>query len=151
MKGGPLGHSREVIRQEAMSGSSPSDGNAVEGKATHERGISVNRAVERLTINPARGLVWAALSFATFVGALFATLPILAVVNRFSDLPHLTEMAAWSVVWGGLSLIGVLVAARLAFGAWLPVHPPGVIIAAVGVALSAVVHVVLQQREIARF
>ena len=107
--------------------------------------------MDTLTISPARGLIWAVLSFAIFVAALFATLPILAVVNWLGDLPHLAEMAAWSLVWGGLSLIGVVVAARLAFGAWLPVHPPGVMIAVVGVALSAVVHVVLQEWEIARF
>jgi hypothetical protein len=37
------------------------------------------------------------LSFVTFAAALFATLPILAVINWFTDLPHLTEMAAWSI------------------------------------------------------
>jgi hypothetical protein len=60
-------------------------------------------------------------------------------------------MAAWSVVCGGLSLLGVLVAGRLAFDAWLPLHPMGLTIAAVGVALSAIVHVVLQQWAIGRF
>src|SRR5918999_1736505 len=113
--------------------------------------MTVNWAMEGLTINAARGLVWAALSFATFVAALFATLPILAVVSWFGDVPHLTEMAAWSVVWGGLSLIGVLVAARVASGTWLPLHLPGIMTAVVGVALSGAVHVVLQQWEIARF
>jgi hypothetical protein len=54
-------------------------------------------------------------------------------------------------IWGGLSLIGVLVSARLAFGAWLPLHPVGIGIAAIGVVLSAIVHVVLQQWKIARF
>jgi hypothetical protein len=91
------------------------------------------------------------LSFTTFVAALFVTLPILAVVNWFTDLQHLAEMAIWSVVWGGLSLIGVLVAGRVAFDAWLPLHPVGLTIAAVGVALSAIVHVVLQQWAIGRF
>jgi hypothetical protein len=104
-----------------------------------------------MTISPARGLGWAVLSFSVFVAALFATLPILAIVNWFGELGHLTEMAAWSLVWGGLSVIGVLVAARLAFGAWLPLHPVGVSFAAIGIALSAIVHVVLQQWEIARF
>lgn len=101
--------------------------------------------------SPARGLAWALLSLGMFVAALFATLPILAVIKWFADLPHLAEMAAWSVVWGALSLIGVAVAARLAFGAWLTLHPVGVSIAAIGIALSAIVHVVLQQWEIARF
>jgi hypothetical protein len=95
--------------------------------------------------------VWAVLSFVTFVAALFATLPILAFINWFTDLPHLTDMAAWSIIWGCLSLIGVLVAARLAFGAWLPLHAAGIGVAAIGVVLSAIVHVVLQEWEIARF
>ena len=110
---------------------------------------SVNHAVKQLTVSLARGLGWALLSFATFVAALLAMLPILAVTNWFTDLPHLTEMAAWSVVWGGLSLIGVLIAARVAFGAWLTVNAIAVGTAAVGIALSAIVHVFLQQWEIA--
>lgn len=113
--------------------------------------FSVNHAVKQLSVSPARGLVWALLSFATFVAALFAVLPIVAVTNWFADVPHLTEMAAWSVVWGGLSLIGVLSAARVAFGAWLIVNAIAVGTAAVGIALSAIVHVVLEQWEIARF
>jgi len=107
--------------------------------------------MKTVIVTPARGLVWAALSFAIFVAALFATLPILAAVNWFSELPHLTEVAVWSVVWGGLSLIGVLIAGRLAFGAWLTLHPAALMIATIGIALSAIVHVVLQQWEIARF
>ena len=107
--------------------------------------------MDHSTVTPPRGLVWAVLSFAIFVAALFAVLPILAVVNWFADLPHLTEMAVWSVVWGGLSLTGVLIAARLAFNTWLPLSPIGIAIAVIGIALSAIVHVVLQQWEIARF
>jgi len=107
--------------------------------------------VESPTVSPLRGLAWATLSFGMFVAALYAVLPILAVVNWFADLPHLTEMAVWSVLWGGLSLLGVVVAARLAFGAWLPLPPTGIAIAVIGVVLSAIVHVVLQQWEIARF
>lgn len=123
---------------------------ARQGGNSH-RGPPVNRAVKQPIVSPGRGVAWAVLSFTTFVAGLFATLPILAVVNRFIDLPHLTEMAAWSVVWGGLSLIGVLIAARLAFGAWLPPNAIAIGIAVIGIALSAIVHVVLQQWEIARF
>jgi hypothetical protein len=113
--------------------------------------MHVNDTVVNVTLTPARGLLWTALSFAVYVAALFATLPILAVAQWFTDLPHLVQMAAWSVVWGGLSLIGVFIAARLAFGSWLPLHPVGFGIAVIGIALSAIVHVVLQQWEIARF
>jgi hypothetical protein len=126
----------------------------VTGRPTPETATwlaSSNRVVMQHIVTPARGFAWAVLSFAVFVAALYATLPILAVAQWFVDLPHLTEMAAWSVVWGGLSVVGVLAAARLAFGAWLPLHPAGLAIAVAGIALSATVHVVLQQWEIARF
>lgn len=107
--------------------------------------------MDHSTVTPARGLAWALMSFGGFIGALFAVLPIFAVLGLFADLPHLMEMAVWSVVWGGLSLTGVLIAARLAFGAWLPLHLLGIAVAVSGTALSATVHVVLQQWEIARF
>ncbi len=60
-------------------------------------------------------------------------------------------MAAWSITWGIMSVGGVLLAARLAFGGWLPVRPMAIAVAAFGITLSAVVHVVLQQWEIERF
>jgi hypothetical protein len=101
-----------------------------------------------MTLTPARGLAWAALSFALFVAALFAIFPVLAAVRLFGETPHLAEMAAWSLIWGGLSLVGVLVAARIAFGAWLRPSPTGVAIAAVGITLSAVLNVVLQEWQI---
>jgi len=100
---------------------------------------------------PARGLAWTALSFVFFVAALFAALPVFAAVKLVWDTPHLVEMAAWSPIWGFLAVLGVLVASQLALGAW--VRPPAVAIgiAAVGIGLSAVVNVVLQQWEMARF
>jgi hypothetical protein len=107
--------------------------------------------VDRPTLSQPRGFVWAVLSLAAFVAAMFAILPVVAVGNWIGEIPHQTEMAAWSLVWGGLSLIGVLVAARLAFGAWLEVNRLGVGIAAIGIALSAIVHFVLQEWQIARF
>jgi len=110
-----------------------------------------NHVVKQPIGSPGRGVAWAVMSFAAYVAALFAILPVLAVINWFTDVPHMTEMAAWSVVWGGLSLIGVLIAARVAFGAWLPFNAIGIATAVIGIALSAIVHVVLQQWEIARF
>jgi hypothetical protein len=67
------------------------------------------------------------------------------------DTPHLVEMAAWSPVWGVLSVLGVLVAAQLALGAWL--RPPllAIGVAAVGIGLSAVLNVVLLQWQTTRF
>lgn len=104
-----------------------------------------------MTLTPARGLTWAALSFVFFLAALVAVLPFTAAVRLVWDTPHLVEMAAWSPIWGVLSVLGVLVAAQLALGAWL--RPPAVAIgvAAVGIGLSAVLNVVLQQWETTRF
>jgi hypothetical protein len=96
-------------------------------------------------------LAWATLSCVGFVAALFATLPVMAVAQMVAPISHLWEMAAWSVIWGCLSLACVLIAARLAFGRWLAITPLAVIGASVGIALSAIVHVVLQQWEIDRF
>ena len=73
------------------------------------------------------------------------------VTRSFVEIPHLVEMAEWSVVWGGLSLAGVLVAGRLGFGRWLRAGPIAVLLTTSGIALSAIVHVVLQQWAIARY
>lgn len=104
-----------------------------------------------MTVTPSRGLTWAALSFVFFVAALLAVLPFTAAAKLVWDTPHLVEMAAWSPIWGVLSVLGVLLAAQLALGAWL--RPPAVAIgvAAVGIGLSAVLNVVLQQWETTRF
>jgi hypothetical protein len=104
-----------------------------------------------MTITPGRGLTWAALSFTGFVASLFAVLPFVFAMKLIWDAPHLAQMGAWSVVWGVLSLFGVLVAARLVFGAWLRPRPLGVAVAGVGIGLSAVLNVVLLQWETTRF
>jgi hypothetical protein len=104
-----------------------------------------------MTPEPARGLTWAALSFVFFLAALLAVLPLIAAVRLVWDAPHLAQMAAWSPTWGILAVVGVLVAARLALGAWLQPPPGAIAVAAVGIALSAIVNVVLLQWETARF
>ena len=104
-----------------------------------------------MTPTPSRGLTWAALSFVFFLAALFAVLPVIAAVKLVWDAPHLAQMAVWSPIWGILAVVGVLLAAQLALGTWL--RPPAVAIgvAATGIALSAIVNVVLTQWETARF
>lgn len=104
-----------------------------------------------MTPAPGRGLTWAALSFTGFVASLFAVLPFTFAMKLIWDAPHLAQMGAWSVIWGVLSLIGLLVAARLVFGAWLRPRPLAVAIAGVGIGLSAVLNVVLQRWETIRF
>lgn len=100
---------------------------------------------------PARGLAWAALSFVFFVAALVAVLPLVAAMRLVWDAPHLAQMAVWSPIWGILAVLGVLVAAQLALGTWLRPPASAIGIAAVGIGLSAVLNVVLQQWELARF
>lgn len=104
-----------------------------------------------MTVTPVRGLAWASLSLVFFAAALFAALPLLAAANLVWDAPHLAQMAIWSPVWGILSILGVLVAAQLALGAWLRPPATAIGIAAVGIGLSAIVNVVLQQWETIRF
>jgi hypothetical protein len=94
---------------------------------------------------------WAILSFAAFLASSLGVFVVNAGVRAFADIPHLAEMAEWSVVWGALALTGVLLAGRLAFGRWLSVGAIALVVAVAGIGLSAVVNVVLQQWAIARF
>jgi hypothetical protein len=103
------------------------------------------------TWSPWAPVAWTALSLACFVAASTGIFAVNTVVRLFADVDHLVEMAEWSLVWGSLALIGVLLAGRLAFGRWLRAGPIAVLLATSGIALSAVVHVVLQQWAIARF
>ena len=104
-----------------------------------------------MTVTPGRGPTWAVLSFTGFVASFFAVLPFIVAMKLIWDAPHLAQMGAWSVIWGVLSLLGVLAAARLVFGAWLRPRPLGVAVAGVGIGLSAVLNVVLLQWETTRF
>jgi hypothetical protein len=104
-----------------------------------------------MTVTPGRGLTWAALSFTLFMLALLAIFPISAVIRLFGEVPHPAMMVLWSVSWGVLSVLGVLVAAQLAFGAWLRPPPLGIGIAAAGIGLSAMLSIVLQQWATARY
>jgi hypothetical protein len=96
-------------------------------------------------------VIWAAISLVCFVAANMGIFVVNAVVRLFADVPHLFEMAEWSVVWGVLALIGVLLGGRVAFGRWLSLNAAALVVAGTGIALSAIVHVVLQQWAVARF
>jgi hypothetical protein len=86
------------------------------------------------------------------VAALVAIFPIIAALQLLgAEIPHVVQMAIWSIAWGLLALIAVLLAGRLAFGRWLRVGPVSVVAAATGVALSAIVHATLEQWQIGRF
>jgi len=104
-----------------------------------------------MIVSPSRSLTWAALSFTGFVASLFAVLPFIAGMELVWNAPHLAQMGAWSLVWGVLSAVGVLIPARLSFGSWVRPRPLAIGMLAVGTGLSAIVNVVLQQWEISRF
>lgn len=98
-----------------------------------------------------RGFVWAILSVSTFAGALYATVGLLSLVHRFVDPPHLLDLTLLSIIWGALSLAGVVVGGRLVLGAWLPVRWSALTVAALGIGLSAAVSVALNQWQVERF
>jgi hypothetical protein len=94
---------------------------------------------------------WAALSFALFLASSLGIFIVNTAVRLLSDVPHVFEVAEWPIVWGALAMTGVMMAGRLAFGRWLRVGATAIVVAVVGIGLSAVVNVVLQQWAIARF
>ena len=104
-----------------------------------------------MTTTASRGVAWAALSLVFFVAALFAVLPVIAAMQLVWNAPHLAQMAAWGPAWGILAVVGVLLAAQLVLGARLRPSPIAIGVAAVGIGLSSVLNVVLQQWEITRF
>jgi hypothetical protein len=91
------------------------------------------------------------LSFLFFAVSSMAMFVVNWTARAFVEVPHLVEMAEWSLVWGACSLLGVLIAGRIAFGHGLRVGTMGLVLGGTGVVLSAVVHVVLQQWAVARF
>lgn len=100
---------------------------------------------------PAAPIAWAVMSFTAFVMSLFGAVGLLGVVRIAFPASHLAEIAAWSILWGIIALIGVVLAARVAFGRWLTLPPVGLTLAAAGIGISATVHVVLQQWAEVRF
>lgn len=100
---------------------------------------------------PLAAVVWTLLSFALFCAGILAVFVVNLVVRVFIDVPHLLEMAEWSIAWGLAAVAGVLIAARIAFGRWLAVGLTAAVTAGAGIVLSATFHVVLQQWTIARF
>jgi hypothetical protein len=96
-------------------------------------------------------VAWTAVSLGFFVASAFAIFVVNMLVRLFINVPHLVAMAEWSLVWGGLSTLGVVVAGRLAFGRVPRVSATAIILASIGIVLSAIVHVVLQQWAVARF
>jgi hypothetical protein len=101
----------------------------------HTAGVAAT--VPRVTL--ARGLAWTLLSFGALAAALVAVLPVAGML----ELSHAEELAVYSLVWGGLSCVGITLAARLAFGGWPAVTAWAVLVGAMGLALSASEHVLL--------
>jgi hypothetical protein len=97
------------------------------------------------------GLTWTVLSLALFVAAAFGVFPVSMVLRLFVETTHALDMTLWSMVWAALAALGVLVAARVAFGTWPRVGPGGLAVVAIGTALSVGTHLTLQSWAEARF
>lgn len=97
------------------------------------------------------GLLWTVLSLALFVAAAFGVFPVSIFVRLFVETTHSLDMALWSVVWVALGSLGVLVAARIAFGLWPRVAVGALVVVAFGTALSVGTHLTLQSWAEARF
>ena len=100
---------------------------------------------------PARAVGWALLSAVLLVAPLFVVLPVVGYLEGSLGVSHALGLAAWSVVWGTLSIIGVFLAGRAAFGRWLSVTPAAVLFAALGIATSAHVNVAMYEWSVGRF
>jgi hypothetical protein len=101
--------------------------------------------------SPWATVAWTVMSLTVFGASSMAMFAVNTGVRTVGDVPHLVAMAEWSLLWGGLSLVGVLIAGRIAFGRALRISAAGLLLAGTGIGLSAVVHVVLQQWAVARF
>lgn len=104
-----------------------------------------------LISTPARAFGWALLSAALLVAALIGVPPVVGYLEGSLGVSHAVGLAAWSVVWGALSIIGVFVAGRAAFGRWLSLTPAAVVFAALGIATSALVNVAIHEWSVGRF
>lgn len=111
----------------------------------------MNVSREMNSLSSLRGLAWAAWSTAAFVVALVASVGSFSVIHWFVDVPHAVDMALWPPVWGGLSLIGVEAAGRIAFGRWLRPNLVASSFAIAGIVLSSIVLLAVQQWTIGRF
>jgi hypothetical protein len=97
------------------------------------------------------GLAWTILSFVLFLAAAFGVFPVTAVLRVFVETTHSLDMALWSVAWAFLAALGVLVAGRLAFGAWPRVGAGAAAVLAIGTALSVGENLALQAWATSRF
>jgi hypothetical protein len=93
-----------------------------------------------------RSKAWLVLSIASFVLALFATLPIVTVAGSVLVPPpwdaHLVRVALWPIVWGGLAIVGVWLGARRLLAA-APPPPTAGALAAAALGVAAWHHVEL--------
>ena len=94
-----------------------------------------------------RSLAWAGLSVAASCVAFAMLLP----VTGWLALPHSVEVTILTGAWGALSLVAVLLSARLVFGRWLPVGPPALVIGVTGVGIATMLEFALLEWTRARF
>lgn len=93
--------------------------------------------------------LWALLSFAGWLAATGATLPVASAISPAS--PVRVDLAVWMVLTMVVSLAVVVVSARVVFGTWPRVGSLAVLVALVGVALAIAEELLLHDWAEARF
>jgi len=97
---------------------------------------------------------WAALSgLGAVIGflAAFGIAVTYAGVLGSPDGDVRLDLALWFAAWGGLSVAGVLVGGRLAFGRWLPVSSHTLAAPMAGIALAVTLELTLSDWAVGRF
>lgn len=97
-----------------------------------------------------RARAWALLTLVALPIAFLGAFGVAVVAISRSLVPNIEEgvridLALWLVCFGALGMLGVLIAARLAFGRWLEVRAEHVAVAAVGIAVAIGVELTLHE------
>jgi hypothetical protein len=98
----------------------------------------------------ARALLWAALTIVGLVVAFFAPFGIAATAGSWGLFPRpgdglRLDLALLLLLMATLGMLGVLAAARMAFGSWLEARPRHLVLPAAGIALAIGVELALHE------
>lgn len=93
--------------------------------------------------------LWALLSFVGWIAATAATLPVASAISPPSLVR--VDLAVWMVLTVLISLVVVLVSARVVFGVRLRVSPVAIVVSVIGVSLAVVEELLLHEWAGARF
>ena len=106
--------------------------------------------IDRVVSSTRSDWAWALLTLLALpIAFLGAFVVAIAVVSR-SLVPNVAEglrldLALWLLCFGALGMLGVIVAARLAYRRWLPVRAEHVAVAVLGIVLAIAVELTLHE------